>query len=470
MQLEVGGLRYPIAAGEMVVGSGPDCTVPLTGEGVRPRHAIVQGLENGSAAIRRASQGAEILVNGVRQGDDPTPVLHGDKIQIGPHELLVVDPARAGHTKFFDSSAFEKFTPPAPARSAAPAVATGGRLVCLTDGREYQVGAALVIVRDASADVVVPGNEVSRRHAQIVATEQGFVLVDTSTNGAFVNGHRIEGSCVLQRADVIRIGADEFRFYAEATPVPAAPAPEPVKAAEPAAPAAAAPPAPEPPTPPPAPEAQAPEPQGPGATAPGEAPTGAQQRLFNTMFGVGGVPEGGRPPSGPVTPISVVDAPIASLLVRSGSLKGKRLTVRTPVVNIGRADYNDLVIPEPSVSASHAKLQRREGIWVLSDLGSTNGTFVDGERVTEETPLGPGAAIRFGEVTTLFESTDDTTGIQQRVGTRMVQGLPSTATPTPVTPRRPLREAAPKSPAVPRWAIIAAVLVIAGVIWFMFRR
>jgi pSer/pThr/pTyr-binding forkhead associated (FHA) protein len=188
------------------------------------------------------------------------------------------------------------------------------------------------------------------------------------------------------------------------------------------------------------------------------------------MFGVGGVPEGGRPPSGPVTPISVVDAPIASLLVRSGSLKGKRLTVRTPVVNIGRADYNDLVIPEPSVSASHAKLQRREGIWVLSDLGSTNGTFVDGERVTEETPLGPGAAIRFGEVTTLFESTDDTTGIQQRVGTRMVPGLPSTATPTPVTPRRPLREAAPKSPAVPRWAIIAAVLVIAGVIWFMFRR
>lgn len=463
MQLEVGGLRYPIAAGEMVVGSGPDCTVPLTGEGVQPRHAIVQGLENGSAAIRRASQGAEILVNGVRQGDDPTPLLHGDKIQIGPHELLVVDPARAGHTKFFDSSAFEKFTPPAPSRPAAPAVATGGRLVCLTDGREYQVGAALVIGRDASADVVVPGNEVSRRHAQIVATEQGFVLVDTSTNGSFVNGHRIEGSCVLQRADVIRIGVDEFRFYAEATPAPVTP--EPAKAAAPPAPAPA-PPAPAPPmlAPP------APEPQAPAAAAPGEAPTGAQQRLLNTMFGVGGVPETGTPPSGPVTPISVVDAPIASLLVRSGSLKGKRLTVRTPVVNIGRADYNDLVIPEPSVSASHAKLQRREGIWVLSDLGSTNGTFVDGERVTEETPLGPGAAIRFGEVTTLFESTDDTTGIQQRVGTRMVQGLPSTATPTPVTPRRPLRVTAPKSPAVPRWAIIAAVLLIAGVIAFMLLR
>ena len=452
MQLEVGGLRYPIAAGEMVVGSGSDCALPLSGEGVEPRHAIVQGLANGSAAIRRASQGAEILVNGVRQGDDPTPVLHGDKIQIGTHELLVVDPARAGHTKFFDSSAFEKFSPPAPPRPAAPAVVSGGRLVCLTDGREYQVGAALVIGRDASADVVVPGHEVSRRHAQIVATEQGFVLVDTSTNGSFVNGHRIEGSCVLQRADVIRIGADEFRFYAEAAAVPVAAAPAP--ATPPSAAPAVAP-------PPPPPE--------PSAVVPGEAPTGAQQRLFNTMFGVGGVP--GKPPSGPVTPISVMDAPIASLLVRSGSLKGKRLTVRTPVVNIGRAEYNDLVIPEPSVSAAHAKLQRREGIWVLSDLGSTNGTYVDGERVTEETPLGPGAAIRFGEVTTLFESTDDTTGIQQRVGTRMVQGISPAAAPSPaITPRRPLRAVAPKPPGVPKWVIVTAVVVVLGIIAFMLLR
>src|SRR4029077_3293004 len=98
-----------------------------------------------------------------------------------------------------------------------------------------------------------------------------------STNGSFVNGHRIEGSCVLQRADVIRIGADEFRVYAEDTPVPpVAPAPPPVAAAP-----APPPPAPPPPPPPPA-EAAAP------GGAPGEAPTGAQQRLFNTMFGVGG--------------------------------------------------------------------------------------------------------------------------------------------------------------------------------------
>jgi pSer/pThr/pTyr-binding forkhead associated (FHA) protein len=156
--------------------------------------------------------------------------------------------------------------------------------------------------------------------------------------------------------------------------------------------------------------------------------------------------------------------------VRTGSLKGKRLTVRNPVVNIGRGDYNDLVIPEPSVSASHAKLQRREGIWVLTDLGSTNGTFVDGERLTEETPLGPGATIRFGEVATLFESTDDTTGIQQRVGTRMIEGLHTPPEREAAPPRRPVRPAAPERRGLPRWAIAVAAIVVAGIIAFMLIR
>ena len=72
---------------------------------------------------------------------------------------------------------------------------------------------------------------------------------------------------------------------------------------------------------------------------------------------------------------------MASFLVRGGALKGQRLGVKTPVVNIGRADYNDLVLPDESVSTTHAKLQRREGVWVLVDLDSTNGTFIDGDQI-----------------------------------------------------------------------------------------
>ena len=85
MQLEFGGARIPVPAGETIIGSAPDCAIVLEGEGVRPRHAIVQGTPQGAAAIRAGEPDAELLVNGVRLGSDPTPVLHGDKIQIGPH-------------------------------------------------------------------------------------------------------------------------------------------------------------------------------------------------------------------------------------------------------------------------------------------------------------------------------------------------------------------------------------------------
>jgi pSer/pThr/pTyr-binding forkhead associated (FHA) protein len=95
--------------------------------------------------------------------------------------------------------------------------------------------------------------------------------------------------------------------------------------------------------------------------------------------------------------------PMATILVRTGQLKGKRLPVRVPVINIGRADYNDLVLPDDSVSSAHAKLQRREGVWVLTDLNSTNGSFVDGEKVSGEAMLSPGATLKLGDVSLLFD-------------------------------------------------------------------
>ena len=431
IQLEIDGERYPLAAGETVIGSASDSTVVLEGEGIRPRHAVVQGMPAGAAAIRAADKEAEVRVNGVRLGSDPTPLLHGDKIGIGNRELLVVDPTRAGSTQLFDSGAFADLAPPPGYKGIG--TRTGGRLVCLTDGREYSVGSRpLSFGREAGSDVVVSGSEVSRQHAEIRNEPDGYILVDISVNGTYINGERIGKTHLLARADVIRIGNDEFRFYAD--PVsPASPKPAPDNPAPPDRP------------PPP--------------------PEGAAHRLSDTMHGV---PE--DEPGRRNTPPSPEAAPLASLLLRSGQFKGKRLPIKVPVVNIGRGDYNDLVIPEPSVSASHAKLQRREGIWILNDLGSTNGTFVDGERVTEETPLGPGATIRFGEVATLFESTDDTTGIQQRVGTRMVEGLRTPPEREATPPRRPPRVAPPEPRGLPRWVLVAAVIAVVGVIAFMLLR
>jgi len=144
-------------------------------------------------------------------------------------------------------------------------------------------------------------------------------------------------------------------------------------------------------------------------------------------------------------------------VVRSGALKGQRVPIRTPIVNIGRADYNDVHLPEESVSTSHAKLQRREGIWVLVDLDSTNGTFVDGERVQGEAALAPGALVRFGDVQVLFEPTsaDDALGVAKGGGTKVMEAMkPVPKAPVPVAPAAPAKRAraakpVPKRPAGP---------------------
>jgi pSer/pThr/pTyr-binding forkhead associated (FHA) protein len=308
--------------------------------------------------------------------------------------------------------------------------ASGGRVVCLTDGREYAVGSEpLVFGRDATSDVVVTGGEVSRKHAEIQMGAEGYVLLDLSANGTFVNGKRVVHDHSLARADVIRIGTDEFRFYAEAAP--AAP-----------------------------PLARRPVP----SEGPLDTPTGASARLADTMHGVPSfTPSDPRPtpPSAPLPP------PIASLLVRSGEMRGRRLPIIIPVVNVGRADYNDIVLADPSVSTTHAKLQRRDDVWVLTDLGSTNGTYVEGEPVTGETALTPGTTLRFGDVAALFEPHDEPKPAGSPAEEPRVEPLPAPASDEPgaeprPAARRPIRAAAPKPSGPPTWLI--ALIVIAAIV------
>jgi pSer/pThr/pTyr-binding forkhead associated (FHA) protein len=417
MELEFASKRTPIPTGELVIGADPACGLRLTG--VAAAHAVVVGAPDGSASVRRVGDN-DVLLNGVRLGAEPAPILHGDKVQVGIHELLVHDPRRSGSTQFVSAADVARMAAAVVNKPAVPkpaTAATGGRLVCLTDGREYTIGAApIVIGREAGCDIVVPNKDVSRRHAEIFASPQGYVLVDSSTNGSFVNGDRVEAQRVLSRADVIKIGDHEFRFYADKAPELA---PQPVAAPSPPS---------MPIVPPPA--------------------TGAAERLSHTMHGMP-VPTPSAPK--PVIRSSGPTTPMATFLVRSGILKGQRLTVRVPVVNIGRADYNDLVIPDDSVSGSHAKLQRREGIWILLDNDSTNGTWVDGERVTAEVALGPGTVVRFGEVSVMFEPTDDHLGTDAGSGTKVMGAMKVGTGPTPMPAPAPTAPSPPPvtAPAAP---------------------
>ncbi len=345
IRLEIDGRQYPVSTEWLVLGSADDCSIRLTNEGVLPRHALVKAVSDGSVAVQLGDPSAEVYVNGVKLGADPTPVLHGDKITVGSQDILVVEAAKVGSTQHIKVADLAGLGGPVGREVPVPLnPLTGGRLVCLTDGREYAVGEqGMFFGRDAVSDIVVTSGEVSRRHAQILPTPQGYVLNDSSTNGTFVNEERVAGSRVLVRADVLRIGDDEFRFYAEES--------------EPAAP--------------------------PRPTAPPRAatpPPGAAARLNNTMMGMPAFDPATLKPKAAGAGRTI----LATLLVRKGPLKGERFTVNVPVANIGRADYNDIVVDHESVSQAHAKLQLRDEVWVLSDSGSTNGTTVDGVRVEDD--------------------------------------------------------------------------------------
>jgi hypothetical protein len=93
------------------------------------------------------------------------------------------------------------------------------------------------------------------------------------------------------------------------------------------------------------------------------------------------------------------------VVVRSPSLdEGTVHVLDSTVVEIGRGPRNDLAIPDDEyASAEHARLEpRRDGVWI-EDAGSTNGTFVNGVRVSEPRRLSAGDLIRVGETDLRFE-------------------------------------------------------------------
>ena len=97
--LEIAGRRLVVPPGESVIGSDPTAAVRLEGPNVAPRHAHLHASDDGQVSVRRADDESEIQINGVRLGPQPTPLLHGDKIEIAGQELLYVDERRSGSNR-----------------------------------------------------------------------------------------------------------------------------------------------------------------------------------------------------------------------------------------------------------------------------------------------------------------------------------------------------------------------------------
>ncbi|HEY5427751.1 MAG TPA: DUF3662 and FHA domain-containing protein [Solirubrobacteraceae bacterium] len=83
---------------------------------------------------------------------------------------------------------------------------------------------------------------------------------------------------------------------------------------------------------------------------------------------------------------------------------GKRLVVGPAGATMGRSRECDVMVDDPNVSRAHAEVRPRGGSWVLSDLGSTNGSRLNGRRIEGSEVLKPGDQIELGTTVLTFES------------------------------------------------------------------
>lgn len=95
---------------------------------------------------------------------------------------------------------------------------------------------------------------------------------------------------------------------------------------------------------------------------------------------------------------------LAKLGILAGPRIGEEIAIPSPVVHVGSGSQNEVVIADDSVSNAHAQLEYVDGSWRITDLDSTNGTFVEGVRLAPHvpTPLSYGHSVRFGGVRMQF--------------------------------------------------------------------
>ncbi len=116
---------------------------------------------------------------------------------------------------------------------------------------------------------------------------------------------------------------------------------------------------------------------------------------------VGATPRGARPGrtarTGRTSRRSKVKG--TRLVVIEGPLTGTEVPLEGAQITLGRAPDSTIVIDDDYASSRHARIYESEGAWVVEDLGSTNGTWIDRTRLTTPTVLPVGAPLRVGRTT-----------------------------------------------------------------------
>ncbi|HTD66194.1 MAG TPA: FHA domain-containing protein [Candidatus Limnocylindria bacterium] len=110
------------------------------------------------------------------------------------------------------------------------------------------------------------------------------------------------------------------------------------------------------------------------------------------------------------------------LVVLSEGLTGRSHELKAEKTTIGRVEDNTFQIPDPSVSSHHCEVLLKGSDIVIRDLDSTNGTFINGQQITEAT-LKPSQILRLGQVEVRLEG-DQATSAQKKMTLDHTQVVP----------------------------------------------
>jgi pSer/pThr/pTyr-binding forkhead associated (FHA) protein len=160
---------------------------------------------------------------------------------------------------------------------------------------------------------------------------------------------------------------------------------------------------------------------------------------------------------------------MAFLKIISGTRAGEQIFLDQPVLRIGRRDGNGLIISDPSVSGSHCEIEKSETGYILRDLGSTNGTRVNGETVTVS-GLFRNDVIHVGDVSVIIDGDDIS---QTRAGDTQKLSRTSIVIPThsPTVIKAPADLFVQKTNSNRIWiVIIVALLMVIAALLFLFLR
>ena len=165
---------------------------------------------------------------------------------------------------------------------------------------------------------------------------------------------------------------------------------------------------------------------------------------------------------------------MARLVLLTEGLAGRSHELKVDRTTIGRLEDNSFQVPEGSVSSHHAEIVQQGNEWLVRDLNSTNGTFINGQQITEAV-LKPGQVLRVGNVEMRLELGGPTTRKLPDKSVAIPQGIKLNemeqgTKPTNFVGESPFKKKSNKTTTV--FIVIGVImgLIIAGLITYLIFK